>query len=269
MAFVQDGADIATEQLPPQVAEVVEGVVTEQAKLLIGGGSKTFKTWLAMDLALSVAHGVTCLGRKTTRTRVLYVNLELKPQTFKRRLQSVAKAKGITIERDWFLHLPLRGKLAEAGESVKHIVDRIVAVAQHCKAGVVVVDPIYKLNLEGDENSSHVQTLLFNELDRITTEAKCALILIDHFSKGNQWEKDPLDAIRGSSAKGGDVDAAMVLRRHEVEDCFRVDLVHRELPPVKPFCVGWRYPLMVLRPDLDPDASKNPTKRARPSRRTN
>ena len=62
--------------------------------------------------------------------------------------------------------------------------------------------------------------------------------------------------IRGSSAKGGDLDAAMVLRKHEVEGCFRVDMVHRELPPVPPFVLEWQYPLMTLRPDLNPDAMK-------------
>jgi predicted transcriptional regulator len=82
------------------------------------------------------------------------------------------------------------------------------------------------------------------------------LVLTDHFSKGNQSDKDPLDAVRGSSAKGGDVDAAMILRKHEVEGCFRVDLVHRELPPVDPFVVGWKSPLFELRPDLSADAMK-------------
>jgi hypothetical protein len=80
--------------------------------------------------------------------------------------------------------------------------------------------------------------------------------LNDHSGKGNQSEKDPLDVIRGSSAKGGDLDAAMVLRKHEVEHCFRVDMVHRELPPVDPFVLGWKCPLMELRTDLDPDAMK-------------
>ena len=133
---------------------------------------------------------------------------------------------------------------------------RIINVAKQFNIGVVVIDPIYKMNLEGDENSSRDQTLLFNQLDRITTEAKCTLILNDHFGKGNQSEKDPLDAIRGSSAKGGDVDAAMILRRHEVDGCFSVDMVHRELPPVEPFCVGWNFPLMEPRQDLDPAAMK-------------
>src|SRR4029077_20487864 len=46
--------------------------------ILFGGGSKTFKTWLQCDLAVSIAAGAPWLGFETTQTRVLYVNLELK-----------------------------------------------------------------------------------------------------------------------------------------------------------------------------------------------
>jgi hypothetical protein len=253
--LIDDAADIAAEKLP-EIVEVVLGIVAEQSKLVIGSGSKSFKTWLTIDLSLSISQCALFLGRRTTRRRVLYVNLELKPQTFKRRLQAVAEAKGITVDRKWFLHLPLRGKMANV--PLDELVSRIIRLALHFEAGVIVIDPIYKMNTEGDENSSRDQTVFFNQLDRFTTEAVCTVILNDHFSKGNQSEKDPLDAIRGSSAKGGDVDAAMVLRKHEVEGCYRVDIIHRELPPVEPFCIGWQFPLMVPRPDLNPDAMKKP-----------
>lgn len=186
---------------------------------------------------------------------MLYLNLELKSSTFNRRVQAIAKATGIVIDRSWFTHLPLRGKMANM--RLDDVITRFVRLAMHFKAGVVVADPVYKMNVEGgEENSAGVQTLFFNQLDRITTEAEATLILNDHFGKGNQSEKDPLDAIRGSSAKGGDVDAAMILRKHEVDGCFRVDMIHRELPPVDPFCIGWNYPLMELRPDLNADAMR-------------
>ncbi|MBM3833637.1 MAG: hypothetical protein FJ403_10275 [Verrucomicrobia bacterium] len=48
-ALVEDGADIMAEDLPT-VVELVEGIVAEQCKLVIGSGSKSFKTWLTIDL---------------------------------------------------------------------------------------------------------------------------------------------------------------------------------------------------------------------------
>jgi hypothetical protein len=247
--LLEDGASIMGETIPPLV-EVIRGFLAEMSKLVIASGSKSYKTWLTMYIALCVSHGLECLGRDTMRGRVLYVNLELKPKTFKARLQIIAKALGAKLDPAWFLHLPLRGKIA--GKSPSEVISEIIKVAQHVNASMVILDPVYKLNTEGDENSSRDQTVLFNQIDRITTEAQCTVILNDHFGKGNQSEKDPLDAIRGSSAKGGDVDAAMVLRNHEVQGCFRVDMIHRELPPVEPFCIGWNFPLMELRTDLDP-----------------
>lgn len=251
--LIEDAAQIVVKELPPLV-EIIEGLITRQSKCVIGSSAKSFKTWVTIDAALSIAHGAPFLGRQTRQCAVLYVNLELKRETFDRRVQIVAKAKGLKTTEGAFLHLPLRGKLS--GLTIEEIISRIIKLAIHHKAAVVVLDPIYKLNLVGDENSSRDQTILFNELDRITTEGQCTLIFNDHFGKGNQSEKDPLDAIRGSSAKGGDVDAAIILRKHEVQDCYRVDVVHRELPPVQPFCIGWNFPLMEIRTDLDPESMK-------------
>lgn len=249
--LVRDGVNMFRDELP-SVVEIVEGIICERSKLSIVCGAKGYKTWITIGCALSVSHGTPFLGKTTQRRRVLYVNLELKPDTFARRFQQIARALRITIEPEWFLHLPLRGQTA--GSDVSEIISRIIRVVTDFKAEVVILDPLFKLNIEGDENAAKDQTLLGLEIDRLTTEAGCTVITNDHSGKGDQSGKDPLDVIRGSSAKGGDLDAAMVLRRHKVKDCFRVDLVHRELPPVEPFVIGWNFPLMELRPDLDADA---------------
>ena len=252
---IEDAVDIMAEELPA-IVEIVEGIMASQSKLVIASGAKSFKTYLTIDMVFAVSHGIPWLGRKTRRTKVLYVNLELKTETYKRRVQAIAKARGVVVEEGWFFHLSLRGKMA--GVFVSELVSRILQIVAQYQIGLVVIDPVFKANTEGDENSSRDQTVFFNQLDRITTEGGCTLVLNDHFAKGNQSEKDPLDSIRGSSAKMGDLDAAMILRKHQVEGCFRVDMIHRELPPVAPFCLGWRYPLMELRTDLDPDAMKKP-----------
>ncbi len=250
-----DAADIVTRAIP-EVVQIVDGLLPEHCKLVIASGSKSFKTWLTMALTLSLAHGAPFWGRKTLRKRVLYVNLELRKRTFDWRIQQVAKSLNLTIDRSQFVHLALRGLVG--GLSVHEIVSRICKAAKDHKCEVIVLDTVAKLNTEGDENSSRDQTILFNEIDRLTTEASCAVIMNDHFSKGNQAEKDPLDAMRGSSAKGGDIDAAIILRRHEEENCFSVDVIQRELPPVDPFVIGWEYPLMHVREDLNHEDMKKP-----------
>jgi hypothetical protein len=252
---VEDGADIQNRELP-SVVEVVKGIVTERSKLSIVSGAKSFKTWLTIHLALAISHGRLFLDRPTVQSRVLYVNLELKADTFDRRVQAVAKEMGLTLAPGWFRHLALRGKLAGLG--ISHVISNLIGVVDRTQSKVIVIDPLFKLNTEGDENSSRDQTVFLNQLDRLTTEAQCTVIFNDHSGKGGQADKEPLDVIRGSSAKAGDLDAAMVLRRHEQEVCFRVDLVHRELPPVAPFVIRWDFPLMRMEDALDAEAMRKP-----------
>lgn len=260
--LLSDGAETMTEVLPDPV-QIVEGFLCEEAKMVIGGSSKTYKTWLTMDLALSVATGAPFLGHACHRRNVLYVNFELKESTFKKRIQAVTHAKNLLLDYQQFYHLSLRGRVAKLKSS--EIVDKIIALALDKRCSVVVVDPIYKLNTQGtDENSAGQQTVFLNELDRITTEAKCSLVFDDHFSKGNQSDKDPLDAIRGSSAKGGDVDAAFIIRKHTQDGSFSVDVVHRELPPMDPFVITWNYPLFHMEHSLDPGDMKQPNRGGRP-----
>jgi hypothetical protein len=75
---IEDATDFTAFELehPPQL---IWGVLHRGCKLAIGGGSKTFKTWSLLDLALSISHGEPWLSFKTTRARVCYANLELPP----------------------------------------------------------------------------------------------------------------------------------------------------------------------------------------------
>lgn len=254
--LVQNLSDVMTEVLPLPV-EIVKGIVCEQAKLLIGGASKTFKTWFMMDMALSIADGVAFLGRDCLQRKVLYLNLELRDVTFKRRLQDIVHARNLPSYDGQFKHLSLRGLLC--GLSSKRLVDKFIQMALHFKSEVIILDPLYKLNTQGkDENSSGELTVFMNELDRLTTEAGCTVLGNDHFSKGNQSEKDPLDAFRGSGVKGGDIDAALILRAHKEKGSYSVDVVHRELPPIDPFVVTWQFPLFHQDDQLDAADMKKP-----------
>lgn len=261
--LVREATDTIKESIADPV-ELIAGLITECSKCVIGGSSKSFKTWFSLDAAVCLAAGLPFLGRATKPIPVMYVNLELKERTLKKRIKTIVEAKqaeGETVNLANFRHVTLRGKLA--GLSVHEVINRLLKLVASINARALFLDPIYKLNTEGDENSSRDQTKLFNELDRITTEGRATLILNDHFSKGSQSDKDPLDAIRGSSAKGGDVDAAIIIRAHENKFSYTVDVIHRELPPVEPFVISWKFPLFSIDESLDPAALKQP-KRGRP-----
>ena len=79
--------------IPPLI---IEGVLHQGSKAVLGGGSKTCKTWILLDLALSVATGTLWWKWPTKRGKVLYINFEIQPGFFKNRIDVLRKQKGIT-----------------------------------------------------------------------------------------------------------------------------------------------------------------------------
>src|SRR4029077_20901586 len=83
-----------------------------------------------------------------------------------------------------------------------------------------------------------------------------------HFTKGNQASKESIDRVSGGGSINRDPDNLITLTRHELDGCFIVEFTNRNFKPISPFVVQWQYPLLVKRPDLDPQRLKtiNPPK---------
>jgi hypothetical protein len=234
--------------LPP---ELVEGVLFRGSKLMLAGGSKSFKTWVLLDLALSVATGTPWWGMRTKQAPVLYVNFELQTWSFERRVRKIMTAKGIK-EAPEFYTWNLRGKARDFRE----LSGPLAAHIKRVNAQLAVLDPIYKCLGDRDENSNGEVGDLLNEIEAVGHHADCAMAHGHHYSKGNQSEKDSKDRASGAGAWTRDPDALATLTAHEEEDCFTSEFVLRDLPPKKPAVVRWRHPCMEVAPGLDPASLK-------------
>ena len=67
------------------------------SKLVLGGASKSFKTWSLIDLGLSVATESDWWGFPTIKGEVLFLNFEVQQPFFAERMARVLKAKGIAL----------------------------------------------------------------------------------------------------------------------------------------------------------------------------
>jgi len=76
----------------PEILQVLEVIVAEQCKLVIASGSKSFKTWITIDLGLAVSHGVPFWNRGTERCRVLYVDGEMPLDGIRERDQALTNS---------------------------------------------------------------------------------------------------------------------------------------------------------------------------------
>jgi hypothetical protein len=256
---ISDAVDFTAEPLP-QPPELVRGLIHKGSKLVLGGGSKSFKTWTLLDLALSVAHGREWLNFSTTRGRVLYLNFEIQAWSWQSRLQAVAKAKSITIEPGQLSLWNLRGKAA-------HFSDLLPKIRETIKQdfALIVLDPIYKIYGGTDENSAGDVARLLNGLEELAVSSGAAVAFGAHFSKGNQAGKESIDRISGSGVFARDPDSLLVFTRHEQADAFTVEATLRNFAPVSPFVVRWEFPLMTPAAELDPSRLKQVAGRKRES----
>ncbi len=238
---------MATEITKP--VELIGGIVDQASKLAIGGGSKAHKSWIFADLALSVSTGTPWLGFPTCAApqRVLYLNFEIPPYHFQRRLEAVAKAKGIAVTDDLGVW-NLRGCAtdhARLGYDLTNIV-------KDFKAAMFITDPLYKLLGDTDENSASEMAKLFNQLEAVAVASNATAAYAGHFSKGNQSQKQAIDRISGSGVHGRDPDAIINFTPHKEPDAYTVDVILRYNPPIEAFVVRWKFPVMELAKDLDP-----------------
>jgi AAA domain/DnaB-like helicase N terminal domain len=229
--------------------DVIEGVLHRGAKMVLGGGSKSFKTWSLIDLVASVTTGSLWLCKfPTKRGRVLYINLELQEGWFSKRVRDVCDAQQTTLERGMFTVWNLRGYAADLSK----LLPRLLRAIRRDQYVLIVLDPIYKLLGGRDENKAGDIASLLNEIELLAVKTGAAVAFGAHFSKGNQSQKDSMDRIGGSGVFARDPDTILTFTRHDETDCFTVDATLRNHPPIEAFVVRWEFPLMCADLTLDP-----------------
>jgi hypothetical protein len=233
-------------ELPP---DVIEGILHQCGKMVAGGSSKTFKTWLLIDLGVCVSNGFPWLNGWTTRKgRVLYINLELPKAYCDKRIQTICDEHQSRLEPGMLDVWHLRGYAMRWPELQRRIRSGVYTL--------IILDPIYKVLLGRAENQAETMTALMNELEAVAVRTGAAVAFGAHYSKGNQAMKEAIDRISGSGVFARDPDTILNFTKHEEKNCFTVELTLRNHPPRKPFVVRWEYPLFIPESLLDPTKLK-------------
>lgn len=240
------------ECLEPEPPQIIKGLAHQGTKMILGGGSKSYKTWLQTDLAVSLAYGLDWLGFQCEAGRVLYLNLEIPAPFFKRRVLKVCESRGVQQAADRLDVWNLRGYAAPYTTLLPMISERIKSSGY----SAVFIDPIYKVYGDTDENSASEVAKLMNGLERVCVESQAMVGFGAHYSKGNQSAKEAIDRISGSGTFARDPDSIINFTEHDDPKSFVVECILRNLPPVDPFVVRWNYPLMERDDNGDPTKLK-------------
>ncbi len=193
------------QQAAAAVRWLVKHVVPADSIGMLFGGSGTFKSFIALDAALHVAHGLPWMGRKTTKGTVLYIAAEGGAGLWQR-INAWHLSRGLK---------PADAPMRVVPVAVDLTVDawRVVEAAQ--MAGVeptlVVVDTLSQ-TYAGEENSANEMASYLRELGlRFRALWQCSVLLIHH--SGHQATERP----RGSSAIRANLDYLLGVCRDEKE----------------------------------------------------
>lgn len=238
----------------PAPPEIIGGVLHRGCKMVIGGSSKSRKSWVLLDLALAVATGSKWLDFPTSKARVCFGNFELPEFAIHHRLKVIAAARGITIPPDALTVWNLRGYSAPYETLLPTLAERISGA----DFGLIILDPSYKMLGGADENSARDIALLCNGLERFSIQTGAAICFTSHFAKGNASGKDAQDRISGSGVFARDPDAIVTLTALETPDAYAVEAILRTMPPVEPLAIRWEYPVFTVADELDPADLKQP-----------
>jgi len=232
--------------------ELIGGVLRIGHKMIITGSSKAGKSFLLMELALSISSGKKWLKFTCRKGKVLYVNLEIDPMSCINRFKAIMDEQKMKQEdADNITIWNLRGNALPLDKLVPKLVRRI----QNQGYSAVIIDPIYKV-ITGDENNASEMGKFCNQFDVICSKLGCSTIYCHHHSKGTQGQKNMMDRGSGSGVFARDPDAIIDLTelelspefvlkngRNEFSTGWQIEGTLREFQGFKPIKVWFDYPV--------------------------
>jgi hypothetical protein len=158
---------------------------------MMAGEAKTHKTWVAIDLALSIASGSPFLGRYEVLDRgpVLFLEAEVRARSMAYRTKLIAANKGLgfSMQGD---HILARGsepvhlwRSTHIDLSDQDTIDQVRAEVKRIGAVMVIFDPLQMMLGNKSENSSQDMRQVLTPLSELSIEMDTGVCVVHHFSK--------------------------------------------------------------------------------------
>lgn len=188
----------------PRREWLVEDLLHKRAVSLLYGATGTGKTFVALDLAMSVATGAQFMGRNVSKGNVFYVISE-GTSTFSDRAHAWLKSRGLTTAslHRRFCVWPGTFKLGR-GDDQERLRESIREQFPNGGVNLIALDTL-AMNFVGDENSNGDMTKFVEDLGGLSAEFEAGVMALHHTG-----HRSPLQE-RGGSALRGALDTSMLL----------------------------------------------------------
>ncbi len=189
---------------------LVEQLWGESSVGVIGGAPKCSKTWLGLDLALSVATGTECLGKYAVPRAgpvLVYLAEDALP-IVRERVQGMARHRGLNLETVDIYVITAPTLRLDRGPHR----DRLFETAKRIRPRLLLLDPLVRLHGIDENNATEVAQLLayFRSLQR---RLDLSVVLVHHTRKNAAGGVAAGQGLRGSGDLHAFGDSNLYLRR--------------------------------------------------------
>ena len=176
---------------------IIDGLLT-QGLYVLAGAQKVRKSWLAMDICLSIATGDPVLGRETIQGTALYLCLE---DNYQRVQDRLFQMNAEPIEN---LHFAVASDKIGAG--LEEQIETFKKEHDDLKIVVVDVMQMVRRNVESSYGTDYAELIALKQL---AYRLGITILLIHHTRKCK--DNDPFNLISGSTGISGSADGSYVL----------------------------------------------------------
>lgn len=196
---------------------------------LIGGSPKSCKSWIGLDMAVSVASGTACLGTYCVAepgAALIYL-AEDALAIVRERVAGIAAHRGLEV-RDLDIHAITSPRLRLDREADRN---RLFETARARRPRLLLLDPLVRLHSINENDAGEVAQLLayFREIQR---ELDVAVVLVHHTRKHIPLGSQAGQGLRGSGDLHAFGDSNAYTRR--TRDKLLLTIEHRAAPAPPP-----------------------------------
>ena len=186
---------------------LINDVVEKESLMCIFGAPKSGKSFIAIDMAASIAGAKSFYGNEAFGQPVMYVCGEGQ-RGVKRRLAAIDQDKykklaGIPL---YLSDKAFRINDTDDFDALEEEIEEIILEAGDL--GMIVIDT-FQRNFSGNENSAEDVGNFINKLDMLISKYKCCVCLVHHTGHGNASRG------RGSSVMGASLDYEFKVERKD------------------------------------------------------